>query len=231
MKQIPNIITCLNLLAGCMACVLILRFNNSTGAFIFIVLAGIFDFLDGMAARALKAYSNIGAELDSLADVVSFGLAPGCIVYSYLSTYDSGMSWPLIAFLLPVFSALRLAKFNVDTRQSTSFLGLPVPASGLFWTSLIPSIHLFFSSFSLIVPVGIVILLFVFCLLMISEIPMFSLKFKNLQWKGNEWPFSLIGISIIVIFLCVFNSMPLVSLSIIILIYILLSLVKVIFGK
>ena len=226
MKHVPNMITCLNLLAGCMACVMVLRFDNFTGAFIFIAFAAVFDFLDGMAARLLNAYSKIGAELDSLADVISFGLAPGCIVYSYLATYASGTSWPLIAFLLPVFSALRLAKFNVDTRQTTSFLGLPVPASGLFWAALIPSIHLFAPSFSMVVPVGIVILVIVFCLLMVSEIPMFSLKFKNLKWKGNEWAFSLVLISVVLIFLFAFLEMPLLGVSVIILIYILLSLIK-----
>jgi CDP-diacylglycerol--serine O-phosphatidyltransferase len=225
MKNVPNLITCLNLLAGSFACVMALKFDNYTGAFIFIVLAAVFDFLDGFAARLLHAYSKIGAELDSLADVVSFGLAPGCIVYSYLATYASGTSWPLLAFLLPLFSALRLAKFNVDTRQSTSFLGLPVPASGLFWASFIPSIHFFTGSFYVLIT-GIMALLIVFCLLMVSEIPMFSLKFKNLKWEDNQWPFSLIGIAVLVFALFFALGMPLLGVSTTIIIYIILSLIK-----
>jgi CDP-diacylglycerol--serine O-phosphatidyltransferase len=203
-----------------------LKYNHYTGAFIFIVMAAVFDFMDGFAARLLKSYSKIGAELDSLADVISFGLAPGCVVYAYLATYTDGSAWPLIAFLLPVFSAIRLAKFNIDTRQTSSFLGLPVPASGLFWASLIPSLSLFFSSLTLYVIIGIVVLLIVFCLLMVSEIPMFSLKFKNLKWEDNQWPFSLILIAVCVFALFFYLGMPVLSISVIILIYIIMSLIK-----
>ncbi|MDR2682350.1 MAG: CDP-diacylglycerol--serine O-phosphatidyltransferase [Dysgonamonadaceae bacterium] len=227
MKQIPNLITCLNLLAGSFACVMALKYDNYAGAFVFIAMAAVFDFLDGMAARLLKAYSPIGAELDSLADVVSFGLAPGCVVYAYLSGYTNAAGFPLLAFLLPVFSALRLAKFNIDTRQTTSFLGLPVPASGLFWSSLIPSIHwvaVYFSIYSVLTAV--VILLIAFCVLMVSELPMFSLKFKNLKWADNRWPFALIGLSIIILALFAAFGMALLGISVIILVYILLSVIK-----
>jgi CDP-diacylglycerol--serine O-phosphatidyltransferase len=227
MKNIPNLITCLNLLAGSFACVMALKFDNYTGAFIFIVLAAVFDFMDGFASRLLHAYSKMGAELDSLADVVSFGLAPGCIVYSYLATYANGNSWPLMAFLLPLFSALRLAKFNIDTRQTTSFLGLPVPASGLFWASFIPSVHWIAGSFSIYVVItGIIVLLIVFCLLMVSEIPMFSLKFKNLKWEDNQWQFALILIAVLTFALFFSLGMPLLGVSTTILIYIIMSLIK-----
>jgi CDP-diacylglycerol--serine O-phosphatidyltransferase len=226
MKNVPNIITCLNLLAGSFACVMALKYNHYTGAFLFIVMAAVFDFLDGFAARLLKAYSKIGAELDSLADVISFGLAPGCAVYAYMANNTPGSAWPLIAFLLPVFSAIRLAKFNIDTRQTNSFLGLPVPASGLFWASLIASMHLFFSALTLYLIIGIVVLLIIFCLLMVSEIPMFSLKFKNLKWEDNQVPFSLILIAVCVFALFFYLGMPLLSISVIILIYILLSLLR-----
>ena len=227
MKHVPNLITCLNLLAGCFACVMALKFNNYAGAFIFIAMAAVFDFLDGLAARLLKAYSNIGVQLDSLADVISFGLAPACIVYAYLASYTNAFGFPLVAFLLPMSSALRLAKFNVDKRQTTSFLGLPVPASGLFWASFIPSIHWIaepFSAYTLLTMV--VILLIVFCMLMVSELPMFSLKFKNLKWADNQWPFLLIGISVIIMTLFTHWGMALLGVSTIILVYIVLSLIK-----
>jgi CDP-diacylglycerol--serine O-phosphatidyltransferase len=227
MKQLPNLITCLNLLAGSLACVMALKFNNYAGAFFFIALAAVFDFLDGLAARLLKAYSPMGAELDSLADVISFGLAPGCIVYAYLSSYTSMAGLPLTAFLLPICAAWRLAKFNIDKRQTTAFLGLPVPASGLFWASLIPSIHwvaVYFSIYSVLA--GVVVLILVFCVLMVSELPMFSLKFKNLRWEDNRWPFLLIGISAVI--LAVFSAlgMALLGVSVIILTYIILSVIK-----
>ena len=228
MKQVPNLITCLNLLSGCFACVMALKFNYYTGAFIFIAMAAVFDFLDGLAARLLKAYSNIGAELDSLADVISFGLAPGCIVYAYVADYINPVGFPLVAFLLPVFAAIRLAKFNVDKRQTTSFLGLPVPASGLFWSSLIPSIPCITASFSInALLITVFILIIVFCVLMVSELPMFSLKFKNLKWADNRWPFLLIGISVVVMAVFASLGMALLGVSVIILVYILLSVIKV----
>ena len=231
MKHIPNLITCLNLFAGCMACVMALKFDNYIGAFIFIALASLFDFLDGFAARLLKAYSKIGAELDSLADVVSFGLAPACVIYSYLAQQTLGTSFadlPFIAFLLPIFAALRLAKFNVDTRQTTSFLGLPVPACGLFWASFIPSISTIFPFISnpMITIIMVLVLLIIFCLLMVSEIPMFSLKFKHYGWNGNERPYTLIVLS--GLFIAIFY---LFGISLAISCYILLSLIKTKNGK
>ncbi|MDR2057694.1 MAG: CDP-diacylglycerol--serine O-phosphatidyltransferase [Dysgonamonadaceae bacterium] len=228
MRNIPNLITCLNLLAGSMACVMALHQNNYTGTFVFIALAAVFDFLDGFAARLLKAYSKIGAELDSLADIVSFGLAPGCIVYIYLEQFpvDLPYALPFIAFLLPVFSALRLAKFNIDTRQTTSFLGLPVPANALFWASLIPSIQPFTDLHPIFFLSLLPVLLVTFCLLLVSELPMFSLKFKNFRWKGNEWPYSLLFISLLSIVFFHWLGHLLLGISLIIIVFILMSLVK-----
>ncbi len=197
MKNIPNIITCLNLVSGCMACVMALN-DNCLGAFIFIIMAAVFDFFDGFAARLLKAYSNIGKELDSLADVVSFGVAPGMIIYVFLrnimlDNYPASPWWyvALLAFLIPAFSALRLAKFNIDTRQTHSFIGLPVPADALFWSSLIYLLP------ALDIPpvykiIGVILCIFLFSYLMVSEIPMFSLKFKSYGWRGNEARYILI---------------------------------------
>lgn len=234
MKNIPNIITCLNLFAGCMACVMALTYENYTGALIFILLASVFDFLDGFAARLLKAYSPIGADLDSLADVISFGLAPGCIAFTYFSTatpYINLPALPFAAFLLPIFAAIRLAKFNTDSRQTHFFLGIPVPANGLFWASFIPSIIAYTSNNTPFYPIIILLLIIAFSLLMVSEFPMFSLKFKNLQWKGNEWPFSLIILSVLILILSHVFGFILAAISLIVILFIVMSFIKYIIFK
>lgn len=202
-KHIPNFITTLNVLSGSVAVVFILK-GQLTTAVILILLAAVFDFLDGMSARLLKAYSPVGKELDSLADVISFGLAPGLIMYKLLNTsifnenvipdLQSNLTTGQLlivgtAFLIPVFSALRLAKFNVDERQTSSFIGLPTPANALFMCSLaliqehgsMPVVdNLILSTPALL---GITLL---FSYLLVAEIPMFSLKFKSLSWKSNR---------------------------------------------
>ena len=125
--QIPNSITCLNLISGCIA--IVMAFKGCYGwASIAIAAAAVFDFLDGAMARLMKAYSAVGKELDSLSDLVSFGVAPAAMVYNILPEESS---W--IAISIPVCGALRLARFNVDTRQTTSFIGLPIPANAIFW--------------------------------------------------------------------------------------------------
>jgi len=226
MKNLPNIITCLNLYAGCLACVMALVYNNYIGAFLFILLASFFDFMDGFVARLLKAYSSIGAQLDSLADVVSFGMAPGFIVFSFLSASSGTIPYasniPFLAFLIPVFAAFRLAKFNVDKRQTSSFLGLPVPANGLFWGALIPSIPI--GSSHIISAFFIVALIIIFCLLMVSELPMFSLKFTHYKWTGNEYPYIMI-LSSLLLTAC----FQLLGVCLSIVFYIILSLVKYVF--
>jgi CDP-diacylglycerol--serine O-phosphatidyltransferase len=225
MKHVPNIITCLNLFAGCLACMMVLGYGNYFGALIFMLLAAVFDFLDGFAARALKAYSPIGAQLDSLADVISFGMAPACILYAFL--FEISTHFPLregicfFPFLITIFAALRLAKFNVDTRQTESFLGLPVPANGLFWAALIPAIFPYIDNNESLISGIILGLIIIFCLLMVSEIPMFSLKFKNYSWENNKYAYILIGLSIVFIF-----AFKVLGISLIIVAYILLSLFK-----
>ncbi|MFR8633181.1 MAG: CDP-alcohol phosphatidyltransferase family protein [Barnesiella intestinihominis] len=153
-------------------------------------LSALFDFLDGMAARLLHAYSPMGKELDSLADLISFGLAPGFMAMHFM-LYDSvfhGINdsyqiwWALSALLIPVFSALRLAKFNIDARQTTSFIGLPVPANALFWIGICQA---GLQIEDKVCGYAIVCLVILFSFLLISEIPMFSLKFKNLKLKEN----------------------------------------------
>jgi len=227
MKNLPNIITCLNLFAGCLSCTMSLAYNNYQGAFIFILVAACFDFLDGFVARLMKSYSPIGAQLDSLADIISFGLAPGFMVYSFLAISSLqvpfGMNVSFLAFLIPVFSALRLAKFNVDSRQSSSFLGLPVPANGLFWGALIPSIPISYND-QILFTFLIVALIIIFCLLMISELPMFSLKFTHYKWAGNQYPYIML---LITLFLTAFFHLLGICLSVVC--YIFLSLIKYVY--
>lgn len=197
-KHIPNAITCLSLVSGCIACIMALQ-DHLLAAVVWITIAAVFDFCDGFAARLLKAYSPMGKELDSLSDMVSFGMAPGLILFSLLRTACLGFPEgifteyvPYMALVIPVFSGLRLAKFNIDTRQATSFIGLPVPAHALFWASagyaVLPAIPSHAGLF-VGVSIGLAILT---SLLLVSEIPMFSLKVKSLAWKGNEFRYILI---------------------------------------
>ena len=200
-KHIPNTITCLSLLSGCVASVMALH-GNFLSALIWIIIAAVFDFCDGFAARLLKAYSPMGKELDSLSDMVSFGFAPGMVVYWLLGEASTALPFgslntyiPYLAFVIPTFSGLRLAKFNNDTRQTSSFVGLPVPANALFWGSLVAGAHDLLVSENCH-PVYLFILVCLFSWLLVSEIPMFSLKFKNLSWADNKVSFIFLIICI-----------------------------------
>ena len=184
-KHIPNTITCCNLISGCIA-----TYWAFCGvwdiALLFIVIGAIFDFFDGMSARLLGVSSPIGKELDSLADVVTFGVAPSAMVFSFLSSFHIHFPLvPFLAFVIAAFSALRLAKFNLDERQTMGFIGLPTPANALFWGSLIVGCGNWLHT--LPYSAGIILLMvFVSCWLLVSEIPMFALKFKQWGWRGNE---------------------------------------------
>ena len=200
-RHIPNALTCMNLFSGCIACVMAFHANFEM-AMLFIVIGAVFDFFDGLAARLLHAYSNIGKDLDSLADDVSFGVAPALIVFSLFKeiNYPDYLSFlanwlPYAAFLIAIFSALRLAKFNNDTRQTTSFIGLPVPANALFWASLVAG----YKPIASYHPLLTLALVCLFSWLLVSEIPMFSLKFKNLSWKDNKIAFIFVIISAILL--------------------------------
>ena len=184
-NNIPNAITSLNLLFGCMACVNALSNGCLVApyivAFWFIALSAVADFLDGLVARWLHAVSAIGKELDSLADLVSFGLAPALILYSKMDQYDDLLA--LFALLLPVFGALRLARFNVDTNQATTFTGLPIPANAIFWIGFTDWYY-----HQPDCPVWIVLLLIVvLSLLMVCPLRMFSLKMHNLSSLKQNW--------------------------------------------
>lgn len=190
-KHIPNTITCCNLVSGCVAIAYAFS-GNVELSFTWIIIGAVFDFFDGMSARLLNVSSPIGKELDSLADVVTFGVAPSTILFSELSV----MSYPAIleplrsilpftAYIMAAFSALRLAKFNLDERQALGFIGLPTPANALFWGSLIIGAGKWLEATPFIVFFllgGILISSW----LMVSEIPMFALKFKEWGWKSNQ---------------------------------------------
>ena len=197
-KQIPNSITCLNLISGVIA--IIFSFNEQFDyAVLAIIVAALFDFMDGLAARMFKAYSDMGKELDSLADTVSFGVAPSLIGFNYLNGFPNIPTYSsYIILVMAALSAVRLAKFNLDTRQSENFLGLPVPANGLFFSSLITLAYHYPQVANSIVDSGYLIpLLAIFLgLLLVSEIPMFSMKLKSLKWRENRLRYTFLIIII-----------------------------------
>ena len=202
-KHIPNTITCLNLFSGCICCVMAI-WHMYEFALLCIILSAVFDFFDGLAARTLDAHSIIGKDIDSLADDISFGLAPAMMVFAFLK-YDylpDAVGFfelvPFIAFLIAVFSALRLAKFNNDSRQTTSFYGLPVPANALFWAA---SVEGFFKEMLNLHLWVIILAILLSCWLLVSELPMFSLKFKNLTWADNKIRFLFLVVSVALLFL------------------------------
>ena len=190
-RNIPNSITCCNLIYGCIA-----TYNAFLGdirmALLWIIVGAVFDFFDGMSARLLKVSSPIGKELDSLADDITFGFAPSAIIFYELSIieYPSELLMlkpylPYFAFVMAAYSALRLAKFNLDERQSLGFIGLPTPANALFWGALFVGAQNFMESTAYMLPV-VLLMICVSCWLLIAEVPMFALKFKQWGWKGNE---------------------------------------------
>jgi CDP-diacylglycerol---serine O-phosphatidyltransferase len=220
MKHFPNFITSLNLTSGFIAIIFAANGNLVTASW-FILAAMIFDFLDGLSARLLKAYSVIGKELDSLADVVSFGVAPGLIVYQLLNNSLSlyaplivntdGLKASLILIfpaIMPVCGALRLAKFNIDKTQATTFKGLPIPANALAVISIVIAGH--YSQSELLnsftgSPFLLMLFTIILSLLMVSRIPLFSLKVSNLKLKGNEGRYILVGL--ILIFFAIFGTL------------------------
>ena len=185
-KHIPNSITCLNLISGCIATYWAFQ-GDAQLALLFIVIGAVFDFFDGMVARLLHVSSPIGKELDSLADDITFGFAPSAIVFNFLVPLTTHLSpiIPYLAFIMAAFSALRLAKFNLDERQTLGFIGLPTPANALFWGSLLVGMG---EEIATRPDAGCLILagVLISSYLLVSEIPMFALKFKSWGWQGNE---------------------------------------------
>jgi len=215
-KHIPNFITCLNLFAGSIAVYYAFQ-GNYPVVMLLVIIAAVFDFFDGFAARLLNAYSPMGKEMDSLADVISFGLAPGVVAFSLLSQSGLPLWLNFAGMIIPVFLALRLAKFNIDERQSSTFIGLPTPANALFWVGLACS----FSDFLIANNWLVIILILIFSALLIAEIPMFSLKFKSFGWSKNKLQYVFLIVCILLLIM-----LQLDAFAPIILWYILLSIAK-----
>jgi len=228
-RFVPNFITCLNLFCGCVSIVFAFYGRLEWAAYL-IFLAAAFDFLDGFAARTLKAYSELGKQLDSLADVVSFGVAPASIMFELMLSasvehelFQMGWLIAFSAYFIAVFSALRLAKFNIDTRQSDSFIGLPTPANALFICSLvfITSIEFFEDNIYFLLAVVVV-----FSYLLVAELPLFSLKFKTFDWKSNKIRYFFVAFSILILLVLNWAGLAFVILS-----YIILSIISNILQK
>jgi CDP-diacylglycerol---serine O-phosphatidyltransferase len=226
--NIPNTITSLNLFFGCVACVCSFK-GQIDYAVYFIILAAIMDFFDGFSARLLSAISPIGKQLDSLADLISFGMAPACLMY-YLSVNYNIIPEPynLFVFILVIFAALRLAKFNIDENQTKEFIGLPTPAMALFVISIVwftenqnnAITELILNKF---VFIGLIILI---AFSMVLKIKLFSLKISNLSINENKWQFSFILLSIILIIL-----FQIIGLALVIILYLAMSLIKNFFNN
>jgi len=225
-KHIPNFITTLNLFSGCAGIIIALTYRIDYAAY-FIALSAFFDFLDGMAARILHVKSDIGKELDSLADVVSFGVLPGILIYQLMAASPNTPAslsyisiFSLIALIIPVLSAVRLAKFNLDTRQTTSFIGLPVPANALFLGSLplikmqagfndsLSWLTVFTDNYYILAVIAIGM-----SLMLVSEIPLISLKFRNLKFADNRPQFILVAFAVVSFTLLTFTAIPLIILA------------------
>jgi len=217
-KHIPNIITSGNLVSGCIGISFALQENFLAAAYC-IAIAAVLDFFDGLVARLLRVHSEIGKQLDSLADMVTFGVLPSFIMFSYLNLAGAE-NWRFIAFLIAVFSAFRLAKFNIDTRQSDQFIGLPTPANALFIGALCfikdwQQLNFLFTK------TGLSVIVIIFSVLLVAKLPMIALKFKNFKLAENLFRYLLILGALILLVLFQFSAIPLV-----ILYYLFLSIIQ-----
>lgn len=208
MKQhIPNIVTSLNLFSGCIAALAALD-GNFQLTLICMIASGLFDFCDGMVARLLGVSSPMGRELDSLADVISFGMVPSLVLYTMMQPYEifEGMSY--LAFLVVIFSAWRLAKFNIDERQSVDFIGLNTPMNSFFIISL-PFIY---QRFPVIFDGGylLIIVIVAVSLLLVSEIRLFSMKFTGFSWDQNKYRYLFLVSSLLLILFLNIIAIPLI---------------------
>ena len=205
-KYIPNTITSLNLFSGCIGVVMAMN-GEFLYAFYCVLASGIFDFFDGMSARLLKVKSLMGKELDSLADVISFGFLPGVIIYMLLKDSVTNPYIPYFAFLIPVFSALRLAKFNIDSRQTTDFIGVNTPMNTFVIVSL-PFIVLKFPVLQN--PWILCAITLVSSLLLVSEIKFFSMKMNSISWSENKFKYLFLMVSLMLIIWLKFLAFPIV---------------------
>ena len=236
---VPNLLTLSNLMCGAIA--LYFAFGNDLRTAMFLMLlGGLFDFFDGFAARILKVSGELGKQLDSLADMITFGLLPGIMIFSVqrsLILLPAGgfeqltiLQWFYLVspLFIPVFSALRLAKFNIDTRQSSSFIGVPTPANAFFLAAL--SWLIFYKNNTLTEwlanPLLITFITLLFSWLLVSNLPLFALKFKSFKWKGNEIRYLFLFVSFI---LLIVFQIP--ALMLVIMLYILLSILNIFLGS
>ncbi len=216
--QLPNFITLLNLLSGVLGILWVLEGQPLYGAY-FVILSATFDFFDGFAARLLKVQSDMGKELDSLADVVSFGVLPGILLYSLTKSQTEASFLPYCTLIIPMLSAYRLAKFNLDTRQSDRFIGLPTPANALLLTTIPylaarwPELSPWLSS-----PIALVVIAWLTSLLLVAELPLIALKFKNSSFTDNSYRYTLLVIGAVCLVWLQLAGIPLVILA-----YLLLS--------
>jgi CDP-diacylglycerol--serine O-phosphatidyltransferase len=242
-KHIPNFLTSCNLLCGCIGIIEIFNWGTHYASYL-IFLACVFDFLDGFAARALKVSSPIGKELDSLADMVTFGVLPALIMFKeinfvfHLIRQERAMSeisniadlvnapavsfWSFFALLIAVFSAIRLANFNVDTRQSDRFIGVPTPANALFISAvpfIVPYV-IMHTQYQQAFYITLIILCFILSYLLVAELPLIALKFKNYGWPDNKMRYTLIISALVLLAILNIPAIP-----IIIILYIILSLI------
>ncbi len=241
-KHIPNIITLGNLTCGLLAILSV--FSDTPHYAAYFIFGGLFlDFFDGFFARILKLDGELGKQLDSLADLVTFGVAPGFLMYKLIEfSISSSFNpmkeaqvltsfFPFVAFLIPILSAVRLAKFNIATNQTDQFIGLPTPASAIFFASLSMLISFGFSfvgtPFNIILnPYILMTLVVVISLLLNANIPLIALKFKSFGWKGNEVRFIFLGVALLVILSALLISNIFVSIPIIILLYLFISIIN-----
>ena len=206
-KHLPNFLTCCNLICGCLGLIFLWEDPQIETAY-FVWAACLFDFFDGFAARILKVSSPIGKELDSMADMVSFGALPSLFMYKLLQ-FESPIDYlPYVALLIAVCSALRLAIFNIDETQSDSFKGLPTPANALFITGL-PFLDYTFFDF-VFNPIVLVVIVVVFSLLLVSRFELFALKFKNFTWADNKVRFTFLLLSVLLLAVVQFAAIPLI---------------------
>ncbi len=217
-RHIPNALTSANLLMGCLGILAMIENWAIPGAY-FVWAACVFDFFDGFAARWLKVSSAIGKELDSLADVVSFGVLPAFIMYRYFSQAGADTIWASVSFLLAIFSALRLAKFNIDPNQSDNFIGLPTPANALFLSALffLPAPwHAWVHQ-----PWVLTLITVAFAGVLVSPLPLFALKFKTWGWAENKTRFTFLFLSVLLLIIA-----REAGIALIIVLYILMSVLS-----
>lgn len=233
-RHIPNIITSLNLVSGCIASYFAANANLDFALY-FMLLGLLFDFFDGFTARLLGVSSPIGKELDSLADVVTFGVTPSLMLFHVLQlllpctgapAFCPARFVPYLSFAIAAYSATRLAKFNLDTRQSHSFIGLPTPANALFWAGITTYLN-HNSSISIsasILGATMVLLIGFSCWIMISEVPMFALKFQNFTWKDNKVRYGFLTLVVAIVIAGIALEVYALALSLLIVLYALISL-------